>query len=222
MQPWKGGQGFATIGDVLSQTGSATTGAPALNYDCVWIGKWHLSDNPGEDAGFPCYPGANGPSDYSFSDASNIPTPPAPSSIYPAGPYPSTTGDPNEGNSAYFLGNAQTGPPAMADPPDLPAYVGSPPFVGTDGPAPTAAPYGALNDAAVAEAFGAWINGYNKTGQRWFAAVSFMNPHDINAFPYSFGLTTAQCQGAAPRISASRARASVQWRSTALVRRCRM
>ena len=201
LQPWKGGQGFATIGDVLSQTGNATTGSPALNYDCVWIGKWHVSDNPAEA----CATGQNGPSDYGFSDPYCIPTPPtvATGPWLHTGPYPSSTGDANEGNSAYFLGNAQTGPPASATPPDLPAYTCSPapftcpPFVGTEPgvPVPTAAPYGVINDAAVAEAFGMWI-GHAPTSNRWFAAVSFMNPHDINAFPYSFGLTPTACPGA--------------------------
>jgi arylsulfatase A-like enzyme len=197
LQPWKGGQGFATIGDVLSQTGNAATGAPALNYDCVWIGKWHLSDNPGETSGT----GANGPSDYGFcaTEAYCIPTPPTVTSgpWVATGPYPSSTGDSNEGNSAYFLGNAQTGPPALAVPPDLPAYTNSPPFLGTaPNELPTAAPYGVVNDAAVAEAFGIWITEHAPTNGRWFAGVSFMNPHDINAFPYSFGLTATQCTGA--------------------------
>jgi hypothetical protein len=196
LQPWKGGQGFATIGDVLSQTGSATTGAPALNYDCVWIGKWHLSDNPEETSGT----GANGPSDYGFSDPYCIPTPPTVTSgpWASTGPYPSSTGDANEGNSAYFLGNAQTGPPALAVPhPDLPAYTNSPPFLNEPGaPVPTVAPYGVVNDAAVAEAFGMWIAQPGLANRKWFAGVSFMNPHDINAFPYSFGLTATECPGA--------------------------
>jgi arylsulfatase A-like enzyme len=85
LQPWKQlvgdvltpGQGFPTIGDVLSQS------SPALNYNCVWIGKWHLSDNPLEsESQYSCNPGGNGPSDYGFTDPVDaplnysIPTPP--------------------------------------------------------------------------------------------------------------------------------------------------
>jgi len=47
LQPYMQGgaqQGFATIGDVLTRS-AALTSANAT-YDCVWIGKWHLSDNP--------------------------------------------------------------------------------------------------------------------------------------------------------------------------------
>lgn len=199
LQPWKGGQGFPTIGDVLSQTNNPNTGAPALGYDCVWIGKWHLSDNPQEYVDSSCYPGYNGPSDYGFSDQYCIPTPPTLTSgpYVNTGPYPSSTGDPNEGNSGYFLGNLQTGPPPTV-PPDLPNFLGNnPPLVGQYGPAPGAAPYGVLNDAAVAEAFGKWI-AQVPTSPKWFAAVSFMNPHDINAFPYAFGLTSAPCDQGTP------------------------
>jgi len=72
LQPWSGGQGFPSIGNVLSQTQNTATGAPALGYDCVWIGKWHLSDNPTEDTveGYLCNPGGDGPADYGFADLS--------------------------------------------------------------------------------------------------------------------------------------------------------
>ena len=194
LQPWSGGQGFPSIGNVLSQTQNTATGAPALGYDCVWIGKWHLSDNPTEDTveGYLCNPGGDGPADYGFADLYNIPTPLNPPTNYPAGPYPSSTGDANVGNAGYFLGNAQTGHPWYGD---VPNYLGNnPPLSPTSSGTPLGpAPYSVLNDAAVADAFGIWLQDGAKTSQKWFAAVSFMNPHDINSFPYAFGLAQSQC-----------------------------
>ena len=44
LQPYDGGNGFATIGDVLSQQLN-NSGMQMLNiYDTAWIGKWHVSD----------------------------------------------------------------------------------------------------------------------------------------------------------------------------------
>ncbi len=80
LQPYAQG-GFPCIGDVLSQ--------PSLNYQCTWIGKWHLSDNPQQPSTLPCNggntPGSNGPRAYGFGSIQNndynIPGP-NPNSIY--------------------------------------------------------------------------------------------------------------------------------------------
>jgi arylsulfatase A-like enzyme len=200
LQPWKGGQGFPTIGDVLSQTQNLATGSPALGYDCVWIGKWHLSDNPLEalTSAYSCNPGGNGPSDYGFTDPYCIPTPPDGAAPYPAGPYPSSTGDANAGNSSYFLGNSVTGSPDAASPVDLPNYSNANPPSPPITPEPVLPPsgdlsnYDTLNDAAVTDAFHKWVTNV-QPASKWFAAVSFINPHDITPFPYSFGLALTEC-----------------------------
>ncbi len=189
LQPWEQmvnsvltpGQGFPCIGDVLSQP------TPGPNYSCVWIGKWHLSDNPTEST-FSCSVGGNGPSDYGFKDfnpSSNysVPTPPGappPDSAY-FYPYPSPNGDVilegNSGNFGNLSGSNVIGLPAGDN--DVPNYNLS----GSNYPT-----YPALNDAAVADAFNKWITNAAPTSNKWFAAVSFLNPHDIQQFPFSFGL----------------------------------
>jgi arylsulfatase A-like enzyme len=191
LQPWNQmvggvltpGQGFPTIGDVLSQSN------PALNYDCVWIGKWHLSDNPQEsESQYVCNPGRKGPSDYGFQDAWCIPTPPTGGS-YPW-PYPSPSGlsshEGASGNFGNFTGNTTVGDPVGSN--DVPYYnanTDTPPYA----PGLTPPSYNQLNDAATASAFATWINSHAPTANKWFAAVSFINPHDITQFPYSFDLT---------------------------------
>lgn len=217
--------GFATIADVLTR--SAGLMNAHATYDCVWLGKWHLSDNPGESqSAFACNPGGNGPADYGFNDVHSIPTPPGGSAAYPW-PYPSPNGQDNQGNSGEFQGTSAINPAGTptSTPPDVPAYgTGStypansypnpePAFFldfpvtfpyGTDYlVAPPAAPpsgYNQLNDAAVAYAFNNWLANVPPpnppTTPYWFAAVSFVNPHDISQFPYGFGLMSNHAQGA--------------------------
>jgi hypothetical protein len=55
-------------------------------------------------------------------------------------------------------------------------------------PSLQAAPYAQINDAAIANWFiNNWLPAAPKS-QPWFAAVSFINPHDMSDFPYSFAL----------------------------------
>ena len=173
LQPWvqnsQEWQGFPTIGGVLSQ--------PPLGYQTAWIGKWHLSANPLEGTLAPCNPGGNGPSDYGFNSQYNVPTP-ATGSRYP-NYYPSPNGGmPNEGSFGDFLGTTTV------------PSIGDVPSGGTNYPALTApTTYDQLNDAAIYQAFNEWLT--NLEGQtppypNWFTAVSFVNPHDISGFPYTF------------------------------------
>ena len=60
--------GFPTIADVLKQP---LFGSSAVPYTPVWIGKWHVSDPPGEMT----VPGSNGPQDYGFDPTYSIPRP---------------------------------------------------------------------------------------------------------------------------------------------------
>ena len=48
--------------------------------------------------------------------------------------------------------------------------------------------YNQLNDSAIADAFLKWLP-TAPTLNKWFTAVSFVNPHDISQFPFAFGLT---------------------------------
>jgi len=203
LQTYASGMGFATIGDVLTQS-TALAGA----YYCVHFGKWHLSDNPMESepgqGSFTCNPGGNGPSDYGFVDPTSgqcpacIPTPPAnqpTGSPYQAAPYPSPTGLINTGNSGDFEGNASV--PAVGDVPNYGTCPGSSPYPCPPFPLSSMnvmpPSYNGLNDAAVADAFMNWFTGVNGVRPpadptRWFAVVSFLNPHDITQFPWAFGL----------------------------------
>jgi len=194
------GQGFATIGDVLS----TSAGLAGSNYDCLWIGKWHLSDNPTESGSqYSCEPGSNGPSDYGYVNPTKtppscdacIPTPP--SSGYPPAvpfPYTSPNGKSNQGNSGDFLGLGQTSQPAPGA--DIPAYTCPPQPSCPDYPeAPSYPSFIQLNDSAVTSAFLTWLGSLPTTGNppppKWFCGVSFVNPHDMTQFPYSFDLTSA-------------------------------
>ncbi len=150
-------------GDPSLQTGFPTFGAALAqqaNYTTCWIGKWHLSDFAPQGTGV----GANGPGDYGFS--AGVLNLPKDSNL--ASPF----GCANEGttgynNSPYGSGTLNPSPavPAMK----LPAC-------------------NLLSDGAIANWFiDQWLPGA-PTSKPWFAAVSFVNPHDITAFPYSFGL----------------------------------
>jgi arylsulfatase A-like enzyme len=190
------GQGFATIGDVLSTSATLRLRWGKPNYDCVWIGKWHLSANPLEagSSQWNCNPGGNGPFDYGFQDPTTgtciacIPTQPG-STFYPNS-YPSPNGECNQGNSGDFQGTTSISP--IGDTPNFSTCLSS----GSSCPPephpvtlnqPTT--YNQLNDAAVADAFLKWLQNVAPTlSSKWFAAVSFVNPHDISQFPYSFGL----------------------------------
>lgn len=54
-----------------------------------------------------------------------------------------------------------------------------------------------INDAAISDAFNLWLANMNNQAEppKWFCAVSFINPHDMSDFPYTFGLTAGvgQC-----------------------------
>jgi arylsulfatase A-like enzyme len=178
LQPYSA-NGFPSIGDVLSQS--------FLNYNTLWIGKWGLSDNPLESATeYSCNPGGDGPSDYGFNDkyGACIPTPPGGSPFYPY-PYASPNGyTPNEGNSGDFLGTSTV--PSIGD---VPNYgTGSATY-----PSETAPAFEQLN-SAIAVAFQNWIlaaqGPTNPLTVPWFTAVSFINPHDISQYPYSFDLVS--------------------------------
>jgi len=190
------GQGFATIADVLTQN----TSSLPLNYDCVWIGKWHLSDNPQESGSgnpaYSCSPGGNGPSDYGYTDPAgpyNIPTPPGGAPAFSNAAYPSPNGVCVQGNSGDFLGDGNS-PPSLGDTPE---YLGNCPSGCTFSPNSSIGPpgYNQLNDAAIADAFGMWLG--SNPSQPWFAGVSFINPHDMTQFPWSFNLSPGNCTGIA-------------------------
>ena len=182
--------GFPTIGNVLSQSLPNSSGVYS-QYNCAWLGKWHLSD-PG--VGTNDYAGANGPVDYGFSNGYNIPASPTPATSNPYYPavYPSPSGSLNEGgggNSLAPFGSA-SGPTSMS----LSNY-GSPGFpTGTPyntgdtfPPPPTPLTNNQLNDTAIAQAFTtAWLA--NPPAEPWFCALSFINPHDMSRFPWAFGL----------------------------------
>jgi len=185
--PYNGGTGFACIGDVLRQSLNINCGGSTLSnpYNTAWIGKWHVSDyNFTEDP-----VGGNGPSDYGFVSAYNIPTNSSGGAYMNA--YPSPNGLPNEGTGGDELGNTSTGPapPVFTynihgtpmDPRDVNA--------GTLG-ITTPPPVFQLSDAAIYDAFrGGWLR-HGNAQEPWFLAVSFVNPHDMSAFPWDFGLAT--------------------------------
>src|SRR5580658_136072 len=179
--------GFPTIGNVLSQ--SLLGGG----YDCTWIGKWHVScfdGNAGDGT-----PGANGPSEYGFNDLWSLPTGTSNPLSYNT-TYPSPNGVCNEGNGGDFLDSA---PANHSSIPNFPVTL-------TKKEMSPVAGLLQLNDAAIAYAFNNdWVphavaappSGLgggvgNPGGIPWFAAVSFVNPHDIAHFPYAYGLTLTQ------------------------------
>jgi arylsulfatase A-like enzyme len=176
--------GFPTIGDVLSQVLEYGDGSASSSYDTAWIGKWHLSANPQEPAASgSCYQGGAGPADYGFTNPYCIPNLQTKTSPFGYGhAYPSPNGMMDEGNGGDFL-----------DGYDVPDYTAQFP---SGVPTPVApANYLQLNDAAIAYAFTEfWAR--NIPASPWFLAVSFVNAHDIGAFPYAFALTPASgCSG---------------------------
>jgi hypothetical protein len=185
--------GFPTIGNVLSQSiaiGNSTSNN--VSYDCTWIGKWHLSCETGLVDGTV---GQNGPKDYGFSDIYSIPNTQSLANPYPPGNnngYPSPDGYLNGGAGGDFLDSFTQSTPAR----NVPSF-------GSNLLTPVSFPgnnFTQLSDAAIAYAFtNGWLPHANSTlnggntasGQLntpWFCAVSFINPHDINDFPYTFGL----------------------------------
>jgi uncharacterized sulfatase len=132
-------------------------------YDCYWVGKWHLSDPAADEAG---------PTQYEFISAGSFP---------PGSNYPSPNGLGNEGtegaNPDGVPLNTQPEPPSSHRPAPLNTTV-------------TAVEY--YNDAAIATYFNditmpLIVDAIN-AGTPWFAAVSFVNPHDMSGFPYNFDL----------------------------------
>ena len=191
-----GSAGFPTIGNVLTQPLISSNNA----YNCAWIGKWHLSCQSGLQDGIP---GANGPSDYGFNSSFNLPTA-STTNLYPGGQfgppphhgYPSPDGVINGGAGGDFLDSyTQSSPQTSAH--DVPGW--SQPL-----PVTPIRNYVQLNDAAIATAFtNYWLPNANTTlnsgnpapGSHlttpWFCAVSFINPHDINDFPWPFAITSS-------------------------------
>lgn len=196
--------GFPTIGDVLSQclyTGeNGAPGSPTASYDCTWIGKWHLSCiDLGQASGTP---GANGPAAYGFGNPYNLPTTTAAfsTSAVTIHGIPSPNGLLCEGNGGDFL-DSFTYPKSapLRDTPDYPATVQMQFPAGK---------YMQLNDAAIATAFTHYWLPYasanlNVPDQRWFCAVSFVNPHDMSDFPYSYGLTPPVPPAGQPAVCGS-------------------
>ena len=60
---------------------------------------------------------------------------------------------------------------------------------GTPNPGVTAPDYEEYNDAAICQLFLNWLDNSAPASTPWFCAVSFINPHDITAFPFGFDLT---------------------------------
>ncbi len=171
--------GFPTIGDVLSQVLEYGDGSASSSYDTAWIGKWHsvrqspVSRLPRGVATravpAPRTMGLRIPVLHS-------PTCKPKRARSATRPYiPSPNGMMDEGNGGDFL-----------DGYDVPDYTAQFP---SGVPTPVApANYLQLNDAAIAYAFTEfWAR--NIPASPWFLAVSFVNAHDIGAFPYAFALT---------------------------------
>jgi arylsulfatase A-like enzyme len=203
---WSGNNnnaGFPTIGNVLSQALPVGNSSQTIQYDCTWIGKWHLSCATGNDQ----YnlPGENGPRDYGFGSSGNLNLPttadtnsPYPASLIPAG-YPSPNGDPNGGTGGDFLDSFTQSSSPGHDVPNWPQTLRFPNNNNVVNPPAISA----INDAAIAYAFtNYWLPNANNTNNNatqppfpgqitkpWFCAVSLVNPHDISDFPYCFALT---------------------------------
>ncbi|WP_180540351.1 sulfatase-like hydrolase/transferase [Nevskia soli] len=134
--------------------------AQQANYTTCWIGKWHLSDYYPKGV----TPGASGPGVYGFS-AGGLNLPPNSSLASPSGVS-------NEGTVGY--NNAPYGSGTLTPPVTVPSIE-----------APTIK---LLSDGAIANWFiDQWLPAAPLSNP-WFAAVSFVNPHDICNFPSSFGL----------------------------------
>ena len=139
-------------------------GQSFLGMPSFWVGKWHLSD-PTPTLGSAM--GANGPTDYSFSAGAF-----GGASFPPSSSIASPNGGGNTGSEGY-------------NPSNHPTHSTLP---------PNSVSLGSLyyNDAAICDYF------FNKTvpalqavpsANRWFAAVSFVNPHDVTQFPFSYNLS---------------------------------
>ena len=180
--------GFPTIGNVLSQPIGANSNTSMLQYDCTWIGKWHESCVTGTSDGSN---GQNGPRDYGFNPKYSIPNIwSSGSSPYANSAYPSPNGLQNEGVGGDFL-DSYTQSPAVRD---VPLF--TPPTFNNNSAFPG---FVQLNDAAIAWAFtNVWLpyantnlnkNNGSQLLAPWFCGVSFINPHDITDFPFTYGLT---------------------------------
>ena len=181
--------GFPTIGNVLSQPVAANNNMSMLQYDCTWIGKWHLSCVTGTADGSN---GQNGPRDYGFNPTYSIPNiwDGAYSSPYAGIAYPSPNGLQNEGVGGDFLDSFTQSPPGR----DVPLFI--PTTFNNNNAFPG---FVQLNDAAIAWAFtNVWLpyantnlnkNNGSQLLTPWFCGVSFINPHDITDFPFTYGLT---------------------------------
>ncbi|MGB8879793.1 MAG: sulfatase-like hydrolase/transferase, partial [Solirubrobacteraceae bacterium] len=176
--------GFPTIGDVLSQGLQNCGTTNTTPYNTAWIGKWHLSDWDFSGTGV----GQNGPADYGFSNPYCLPTNSS-SSPFPH-LYPSPNGLDNEGTAGNTLGNS-SGTWSMRSSFVYNTMV-DPSSIIDNALAisiPTE-PTNQLNDPAIYHAFRSYWLAYPPTGGPWFLAVSFINPHDIGGFPWSYGLAS--------------------------------
>ena len=154
--------GFETIATVLGGSARLPVGS---RYSCYWVGKWHLSDPAPSYPG--THPGGNGPVDYGF--ISTLPADNSPS-FPPSSSYASPNGVGNLATEGY-------------NPNGNPLNIGFPPNT-------VVPPYHYYDDAAIAD----WFTDYtlpllNTSSPPWFATVSFVNPHDITAFPFAYRLT---------------------------------
>ena len=179
LQPYNGGSGFATIGDVLSQQLNNQANGPMPVYDTAWIGKWHVSDMEFGAGANPT--GANGPLDYGFSSLYNIPTN-SYLGVYP-NTYPSPNGMENESTAGYNLMGNLTGftyNVGAGDPLDVNAG-------GLNIHPPSEFQ---LSDAAIYHAFQSYWLPNAPTANPWFLGLSFIGPHDMQSFPWAFGLAS--------------------------------
>ncbi len=192
LQPWNGGTGFPSIGDVLIQslnTNADGSGPMSTPYDTAWIGKWHVSDFDFTMTG------GNGPADYGFTSPYNIPTPAGGNSFsgYPnsAVGYQSPNGAQNEGAGGDTLGNSVS-PWVPTFSYNFLATPADPSTLNANGLniQPFNPPYYQLSDAAIYHAFKeVWLpNHPNTEPASWFLGLSFVNPHDITYFPWAYGL----------------------------------
>ena len=177
--------GFPTIANVLSQGLAVGNTSQSIHYDCTWIGKWHLSCMSALQDG---NPGANGPADYGFNSAYSVPrTPISLTGPYPssANGYPSPDGTDSGAAGGDFLDSVEGGIRNVVAYPTGASYLVDPARV-------------QINDAAIARAFYQYwlpmaettfnnVNG-SQLLTPWFCGVSFINPHDISAFPYPYNL----------------------------------
>jgi arylsulfatase A-like enzyme len=163
--------GFPTIGSVATQS--------FLNFGTYWYGKWHLSDFYPNAEGV----GQNGPIDYGFTDWSGSVASNLPSGASEAAP----NGLANEGTQGV---NPNGGP---APPQNFSGNPLPPQFKPLKWPqTPEGTVVSEFNDAYIADRF---VQDFlpnvvaNQSQSYWFAALSFVNPHDATFFPYGFGLS---------------------------------